>query len=86
MGGRYSLVDKRGREGGELRLVPAAAEVNAIDIAATEPLPLRRKATIRVFWTWHRWMTAVQHRDEPNPDEAFMTAIDTRRDAEPDAS
>ena len=66
--------------------MPAAAEVNAIDIAATDPLPLRRKATIRVFWIWHRWMTAVQHRDEPNPDEAFMTAIDTRRDAEPDES
>ena len=83
MGGRCSLVDKRGREGGELRLVPPA-EVRAIDIAATDPLPLRRKATIRVFRIRHRWMTAVQHRDEPNPDEAFMTAIDTSRNAEPD--
>ena len=64
--------------------MPAAAEVNAIDIAATDPLPLRRKATIRVFWIWHRWMTAVQWWDEPNPDEAFMTATDTSRDAEPD--
>ena len=148
IGGRCSLVDKRCREGGEQRLVLAAAKVNAIlliheaqqgcrdatyepsrfpvavpypsphratpayvvvtssdldtsknktsvrglswisrnaiDIAATDPLPLRRKATIRVFWIWHRWMTAVQWWDEPNPDEAFMTAIDTRRDAEPD--
>ena len=86
LGGRCSLVDKRGREGGEQRLVPAAAEVNAIDIAAMDPLPLPlpRKATIRVFRIRHRWMTAVQHRDEPNPDEAFMTAIDTSRDSEPD--
>ena len=86
MGGRCSLVDKRGREGGELRLVPAAAEVNAIDIAAADPLPLPRKATIRVFRIRHRWMTAVQHRDKLNPDEAFMTATDTSRDAEPDES
>ena len=53
-----------------------------IDMAATDPL--RRKATTRVFRIWHSWMTAVQHRDEPNQDEAFMTTIDTRRDAEPD--
>ena len=55
-----------------------------IDMAATDPL--RRKATSRVFRIWHRWMTAVQHCDEPNLDEAFMTAIDTRRDTEPDES
>ena len=53
-------------------------------MAATDPL--RRKATTRGFRIWHRWMTAVQRWDEPNQDEAFMTAIDTRRDAVPDES
>ena len=38
MGGRCSLVDKRGREGGELRPVPAAAEVNAILLIHESPL------------------------------------------------
>ena len=31
-------------------------------------------------------MTALQRWDEPSQDEAFMTAIYTRRDAEPDES
>ena len=66
--------------------VTAGTPTAYIDMAATDPLPLRRKATIRVFRIWHRWMTAVEHCDEPNLDEAFMTAIDTRRDAEPDES
>ena len=38
MEGRCSLVDKPGREGGELRLVPAAAEVNAILLTHESPL------------------------------------------------
>ena len=64
--------------------VTAGTPTAYIDMAATDPL--RRKATIRVFRIWHRWMTALQRWDEPNVDEAFMTAIDTRRDAEPDES
>ena len=64
--------------------VTAGTPTAYIDIAATDPH--RWKATIRVFRIWHRWMTAVQRWGEPNQDEAFMTAIDTRRDAEPDES
>ena len=64
--------------------VTAGTPTAYIDMTATDPL--RRKATIRGFRIWHSWMTAVQHRDEPNLDEAFMTAIDTHRDAEPDES
>ena len=64
--------------------VTAGTPTAYIDMAATDPL--RRKATVRGFQIWHSRMTAVQHCDEPNPDEAFMTAIDTSRDAEPDES
>ena len=64
--------------------VTAGTPTAYIDMAATDPL--RRKATTRVFRIGHRSMTALQRWDEPNQDEAFMTAIYTRRDAEPDES
>ena len=64
--------------------VTAGTPTAYIDMAATDPL--RRKATIRGFRIWHRWMTALQRWDEPKLDEAFMTAIYTRPDAERDES